>query len=103
MLKLVKLQKQNIIDFSFSIILRLILVLLVFVEVAVSALPGFMVTIPRHLMTSSESDCGDFGVCFSLIGVSVITSMDTSRRVDASMSSKLLLVGEIKTDISLDL
>ena len=29
--------------------------------------------------------------------------MDTSKRLDASTSSNLLLVGEIKTDISLDL
>ena len=42
-----------------------LIALLVFVGVVVSALPGFIVTIPRRLMMSQESDCGDFGVCFS--------------------------------------
>ena len=77
--------------------------MLVFVGVAESALPAFMVTIPRRLMTSWENDCGDLGVCFSLTGISVISLVDTSRRLEASMSSKLLRVGEIKTYISLDL
>ena len=71
-------------------------VLLVFVGVVALALPGY---IPRCLMTSWESDHGDFAVCFSLISVSVIGSVDTSRRLEASMSS----LGEIKIDISLDL
>ena len=48
-----------------------------------------------------ENDYGDFGICFSLTGVSVINSVDTSRRLEASMSSKLLLVGEKKTGINL--
>ena len=60
-----------------------------------SALPGFMVNISSPLMTSWDNDCGDFGICF--IGVSVITFMDTSRRLEASLSSKLPLVEEIKT------
>ena len=66
-----------------------------FVGVVASVLPGLMVNIPRCQMTSWENDCGDFGVCFRLTGVSVVNSVDTSRRLEASMSSKLLLVGEI--------
>ena len=61
-----------------------------FVGVVASVLPGFTVTIPRCQMTSWEN-----GICFRLTGVSVVNSMDTSRRLEAFMSSKLLLVREI--------
>jgi len=44
-----------------------------------------MFTIPRHLITSGDSDIGDLGPC--LVGVSM-RSVDTSRRQQTSTSSK---------------
>jgi len=57
--------------------------------VAASAWPCFMVTIPRCLITFWDGDLGDFGVC--LVGVSAMRSVDTYRRLEASIPSELLL------------
>jgi len=60
------------------------------IGVASSALPCFVVNIPRHLLTSKDTDFGNNGVGFAFSGVSLNSFANTSR-METSMSSKLLL------------
>jgi len=53
----------------------------------VAALPCFVVTIPRHLITSWDIEFGDNGVSPGNTGVLSTNSTDTSR-MEVSMSSK---------------